>query len=84
MLKELNEIKTRGIVKAIGLSTHSVTVEREASQFEEVNVIMTICCKISQTVINKFREHIPLEDGSMEEMFQAIRLAPKEEKKSLQ
>jgi len=77
VLKELEEIKTTGIVKAIGLSTHSVTVVREVSQIEEVDVIMTICCKASQAVISKFREHIPLEDGSIKEMFHAIKLAHK-------
>jgi len=77
VLKELNDLKTAGIVKAIGLSTHSVTVAREASQFEEADVIMTICCKASQAMINRFPEHIPLEDGSIEEMFNAIKLAHK-------
>lgn len=75
VLKELNDLKTTGIVKAIGLSTHSVTVAREAYRFEEVDVIMTICCKANQAMISKFREHIPLEDGSIEEMFHAIMLA---------
>jgi aryl-alcohol dehydrogenase-like predicted oxidoreductase len=75
VLKELNDLKTTGIVKAIGLSTHSVTVVREASRFEELDVLMTTCCKADQAVINKFREHIPLEDGSAEEMFNAIKLA---------
>jgi len=75
VLKELNDMKTTGIVKAIGLSTHSVTVVREASKFEEVDVLMTICCKADEALISKFRERIPLEDGSIEEMFHAIKLA---------
>jgi len=75
VLREMSDLKTTGVVKAIGLSTHSVTVVREASQFEEADVIMTICCKASQATINKFHEHVPLEDGSIDEMFQAIRLA---------
>ena len=74
VLKELNDLKTTGIVKAIGLSTHSVTVVREASRFEELDVLMTICCKADQAMISKFRERIPLEDGSIEEMFHAIKL----------
>lgn len=77
VLKELNQTKKTGIVKAIGLSTHSVTVVREASQFGEVDVIMTVCCKASQAIISKFPEHIPLEDGSIKEMFHAIELAHK-------
>ncbi len=75
VLEELSDVKATGIVKAIGLSTHSVEVVREASQFEELDVIMTICCKASQSVISKFHEHIPLEDGSIEDMFDAIKLA---------
>jgi len=68
-------MKATGVVKAIGLSTHSVAVVREASRFGEVDVLLTICCNADQALINKFRDHIPLEDGSIEEMFQAIKLA---------
>jgi len=74
-MKELNGLKTTGIVKAIGLSTHSVTVVREASRLKELDVLMTICCKAEQAIVNEFREHIPLEDGYIEEMFNAIKLA---------
>ena len=48
---------------------------RETSRFEELDVLMTICCKADQAMINKFHEHIPLEDGSIEGMFNAIKLA---------
>jgi aryl-alcohol dehydrogenase-like predicted oxidoreductase len=75
VLKEMKDLKTTGIVKAIGLSTHSVAVARKAAQFEELDVIMAICCKADQTLINKFNELIPLEDGSMLEMFHALKLA---------
>lgn len=75
VLKELNAIKETGTVKAIGLSTHSVTVVKEASRFEELDVIMTIYCNADQATIDKFREYIPLEDGSIKEMLQAIKLA---------
>jgi len=77
VLRELNNLKITGIVKAIGLSTHSVTVVKDVSQFEEVDVIMATCCKTTQAVINEFPEHIPLEDGAIEEMFHAIKLAHK-------
>lgn len=75
VLKELNDIKTTGTITAVGLSTHSVAVVKKASMIEELDVIMTICCKANQTVINKFWKYIPLEDGSIEEMFNAIELA---------
>ena len=45
MLKELDALKATGTVRAIGLSTHSVSVVREAALIEEVNVILTICCR---------------------------------------
>jgi aryl-alcohol dehydrogenase-like predicted oxidoreductase len=75
VLKELGEIKKAGVARAIGLSTHSVAVVREASRFEEVDVIMTICCKAGQAMISRYPGHIPLEDGSMKEMFDAMKLA---------
>jgi aryl-alcohol dehydrogenase-like predicted oxidoreductase len=75
VLKEMKELKTTGIVKAVGLSTHSVAVARKAAQFKELDVIMAICCKANQALINKFNELIHLEDGSMREMFQALKVA---------
>lgn len=75
VLRELNDVRTTGIVKAVGLSTHSVTVVKEASQFEELDVIMTVLCKADQAVISQFPEKIPLEDGTIEEMFSATELA---------
>ncbi len=74
VLKILNDMKTSGIVKAVGLSTHSVKVVRETARFD-VDVIMAICCNASQATIRKFPDNIPLEDGSIDEMFSAIRLA---------
>jgi aryl-alcohol dehydrogenase-like predicted oxidoreductase len=75
VLKEMKELKTTGIVKATGLSTHSVAVAKKAVQFEELDVIMAICCKTSQALINRFNELIPLEEGSMREMFRALKVA---------
>jgi len=75
VLKEMKELKTTGIVKAIGLSTHSVAVARKAAQFEELDVIMAVCCKTNQTLINKFNEFIHLENGFMREMFKALKIA---------
>lgn len=75
VLKTLNDLKTSGIVKAVGLSTHSVKVVKETARYDEVDAIMTICCNAAQATIRKFPDNIPLEDGSIEEMFDAIRLA---------
>jgi aryl-alcohol dehydrogenase-like predicted oxidoreductase len=73
LLKELNDLKATGIVKAVGLSTHSVTVVKETAQLEEVDVVMTICCNADQATINRFQDHIPLEDGTITEMLHAIK-----------
>lgn len=75
VLKEMKELKTTGIAKAIGLSTHSVTVAKKAATFDDLDVIMAVCCKANQALINKYNEFIHLEDGSMQEMFQALKLA---------
>jgi len=75
LFKELRDLKAMGMVKAVGLSTHSVAVVQEVSQLDEVDVIMTICCNADQATINKFQDHIPLEDGTIREMLQAIELA---------
>jgi len=75
VFKQMNDLKSTGMVRAAGLSTHSVSVVRAASEIEEVDVIMTICCNASQAVVNKFRDYIPLEDGSINEMFDAVKLA---------
>jgi aryl-alcohol dehydrogenase-like predicted oxidoreductase len=75
VLREMKSLKTTGMVKTIGLSTHSVTVAKKAAQFDELDVIMAVCCKANQALINRFSEFIHLEDGSMQEMFQALKLA---------
>jgi len=75
MLKQMKDLIATGTVKAIGLSTHSVAVAAKAAQFDELDVIMAVCCKADPTLIKKFKKHIPLEDGSMDEMFHALELA---------
>lgn len=75
MLKELRGTKTSGLTRAIGVSTHSVAVVREASAFDELDAIMTIGCRADQATVDKFPENVPLEDGSIEEMFDAMKLA---------
>jgi len=80
VLKELSHLKTTGVVRAVGLSTHSVKVVREIASSEEVDVIMAICCNAKQATINRYKEHIPLEDGSIEEMLKAIQVVHQNEK----
>lgn len=75
VLRELNDVKGAGAAKAIGLSTHRVTVVSEASPLGEVDVIITICRKADQATVSRYHENIPLEDGNIEEMLRAIALA---------
>ena len=75
VLKDLGTAKRAGIVKALGISTHSVAVANEAREMKELDVLMTIYCCASQTIVKKYPEHIPLEDGRIEEMLRAIELA---------
>jgi aryl-alcohol dehydrogenase-like predicted oxidoreductase len=75
LFKELSDLKATGLVKAVGLSTHSVAVVEEVAQLDEVDVIMAICCNADQATINRFQDHIPLEDGTIKDMLQAIELA---------
>jgi len=79
-LEQMKDLKANDTVKAIGLSTHSVTVAKKAAQLDELDVIMAVCCKADPAVIRKFKKHIPLEDGSMDEMFNALELAHKNRK----
>lgn len=73
LLEQMTDLKRTGVVKAIGLSTHSVKVAKKAASFSDLDVIMAICCKTDQALIEKFNDHIPLEDGSIEEMFGALK-----------
>ncbi|MDH7477629.1 MAG: aldo/keto reductase [Candidatus Bathyarchaeota archaeon] len=74
-LREMKELKTSGVVKAIGISTHSVKVAEKAANFEDLDVLMAVCTKISQATIDKFPKYIPLEDGTMNGMFNALKIA---------
>jgi aryl-alcohol dehydrogenase-like predicted oxidoreductase len=75
VLKVLTGMKTAGMVKALGLSTHSVAIVREAARFAELDVIMAICCKTSQATMSKYRERISLEDGALDDMLHALQMA---------
>jgi len=75
LLRRLQHLKESGSVRAVGISTHSVAVAREAAEFDELDVVMAICCKADQATLSKFRDRIPLEDGTMDGMYRALRLA---------
>ena len=73
VLKDLADAKTSGRARAVGLSTHSVKVAREAATMEGADVVLAVCSGAREAVLEKLRENVPLEDGSMDEMLDAIR-----------
>ena len=73
VLKELADAKASGRARAIGLSTHSVRVAREAATMEGADVVLAVCSTAKEAVLRRLPENVPLEDGSMGEMLDAIR-----------
>ena len=73
VLKQLAEAKGSGQARAIGLSTHSVRVARKAAAMEDADVVLAVGSKANEAVLQKLPENVPLEDGSMREMLDAVR-----------
>ncbi|AHF06423.1 aldo/keto reductase [Desulfitobacterium metallireducens] len=61
----LVDYKEKGILKAIGISTHVVPVVRRAAEIPNVDIIFPIVNKLGMGIV----------DGSIDEMLQAIRKA---------
>ena len=62
-LKALSEAKDQGLISAVGLSTHSTAVLREALEVPEIEVVCTTLNKVAANIV----------DGSLEEHIEAIR-----------
>ncbi len=73
VLKELADAKAAGRVKALGLSTHSVQVAREAAKMGGADVLLAVCSTAREAVLKRLSGHVPLEDGSMPQMRDALR-----------
>ncbi len=73
VLKDLADAKTSGRARAIALSTHSVKVAREAATMEGAEVVLAVCSTAKEAVLRRLPENVPLEDGSMGEMLDAVR-----------
>lgn len=73
VLRELTDSKASGRARAIGLSTHSVKVASAAAAFEDADVVLAVCSKAKEAILSNLRENVPLEDGLMEEMLDAVR-----------
>ncbi len=61
-LQCLNDYKAKGVIRAIGISTHAVGIVRRATEIEEIDVIFPIINKLGMGII----------DGSVDDMVKAI------------
>ncbi|MGB2783253.1 MAG: aldo/keto reductase [Atribacterota bacterium] len=66
-LKCLNEYKSKGIIRAIGISTHAVGIVKRATEIKEIDIIFPIINKLGMGII----------DGSVDDMVKAISEADK-------
>lgn len=73
VLEDLRDAKASGRARVVGLSTHSVKVAAKAATFEDADVVLAVCCAAKEAIFRKLPEKVPLEDGSMKEMLDAIR-----------
>jgi len=62
-LKAFSEAKDRGLMRAVGLSTHSAAVLREALEVPEIDVVCTTLNRVAANIV----------DGSLEEHIEAIK-----------
>jgi len=63
----LQDYKARGVIRAIGISTHAVGIVRRAAEIKEIDIIFPIINKIGMGII----------DGSVDDMVKAISEAQK-------
>ena len=61
-LKCLNDYKAKGVVRAIGISTHVMEIVRRAAEVKEIDIIFPIINKLGMGII----------DGSVDDMVKAI------------
>lgn len=73
ILEFLHEAKGKGLLRAVGLSTHSVETTRQVAKLVLVEVVLTIANKTGSWVHNGQREKI--EDGDMDQMWASIKEA---------
>lgn len=70
VLQCLKDYKTKGVVRAIGISTHVVEVVRQAAEIKEIDIIFPIINKLGMGIV----------DGSVDDMIKVISEAHKEGK----
>lgn len=69
-LQCLKDYKSKGIIQAIGISTHVIEIVRRAAEIEEIDIIFPIINKLGMGIV----------DGSVDDMVKAISEAHKEGK----
>ena len=70
VLKCLKEYKEKGIIKAIGISTHSVKVVAKAAYRDDIDVVFPLINKVGRGIL----------EGTVDEMKDAINLCEREGK----
>ena len=73
ILEFLHEAKSKGLLRAVGLSTHSVETTRRVASLTTVEVVLTVANKRGSWV-QEGQEHW-IEDGQMSDMWAAIKEA---------
>ena len=63
----LQDYKARGVIRAIGISTHAIRIVRQAAEIKEIDIIFPIINKIGMGIIG----------GSVNDMVKAISVAHK-------
>jgi len=66
-LQCLNDYKTKGTIRAVGISTHAVGIVERAAEIKEIDIIFPIINKLGMGII----------DGSVDDMIEAISEAHK-------
>jgi len=66
-LQCLQDYKAKGVIRAIGISTHAVGIVRRAAEIKEIDIIFPIINKLGMGIVN----------GSVDDMVQAISVADK-------
>jgi uncharacterized protein len=64
-LRCLIEMKSRGKIKAVGISTHSIEVTKKAASVDEIDIVFPIINMVGMGII----------DGTKEQMLNAIKIA---------
>lgn len=73
ILKFLHEAKGKGLLRAVGFSTHSVETTRRVANLAEAEVVLTVANKKGSWLLEG-KEH-RVEDGHMSDMWAAIKEA---------